>query len=182
MMLLISTFASAQKVDYDVTEDGIRIVTTDLQTCRSMKDKIVLNVGVSAAIGIERKDTILSVLVELTSNTPIKVLKDGLMLIKLQDNTVLQLKSNAEKEDQIGKLSNVNGFTFKTYSITCYFDATREQLEEIASKGVIKVRIDTKPDMYDKEFKKDQVGKAISARLPLLLDKISKSNSITDGF
>ena len=54
-----------------------------------------------------------------------------------------------------------------------FFEITKEQLHNIITKGVKKIRIETYPDYYDNVFKKDKLGKQLDKRLQILEQAIS---------
>ena len=77
---------------------------------------------------------------------------------------------------------NVGGFNL--YEINVDYLITYEQLQQL-SAGVTKVRIELdNDDPFDKEYKKDKIGKVIATDLSLIAGALStdKKASFSDGF
>lgn len=182
LLLLAALPMSAQKIIIDDVQHGIRSTATDQTVCRNSTDKMVLSVGLSSMISDEKKDTTLCIDTKISFGKPLEISKGGTMLLKLSDNSVIELHAIIASEGKVRDIHTVNGFTFSDYSIRPSFEVTPEQLGDIIAKGVKKIRIEVSPDFYDKEFKKDKVGAALAEKKSVLLNAIAKPKSMREGF
>lgn len=185
LLLLITCFLSgitsfAQEIEYDKTENGERSIMCKYENIRSMKDKTVFSVALMAEQDKE-KNIFYFLSLKTTSNTPITVEKGGILLIKLNDDSVLELHTQMEYAGTVRDIHNINGFVYSDYTINPAFQISKEQISQI-SEGVKKIRLVTTTDYRDKEFKKDKIGAAIKAQYELIQEKLKETTSITDGF
>ena len=170
----------AQEIEYDKTENGERSIMCKYENVRSMKDKTVFSVALMAEQDKE-KNIFYFLSLKTTSNTPITVEKGGILLIKLNDDSVLELHTQMEYAGTVRDIHNINGFVYSDYTINPAFQISKEQVSQI-SEGVKKIRLVTTTDYRDKEFKKDKIGAAIKAQYELIQEKLKETTSITDGF
>ena len=185
LLLLITCFlygitSFAQEIEYDKTENGERSIMCKYENVRSMKDKTVFSVSLMAEQDKE-KNVFYFLSLKTTSNTPITVAKGGTLLIKLNDDSILELHTQMEYAGTIRDIHNINGFVYSDYTINPAFQISKEQISQI-SEGVKKIRLVTTTDYRDKEFKKDKIGAAIKAQYELIQEKLKENTSITDGF
>lgn len=173
---------SAQKIVIDDVQNGFRSTSTDNTVCRSTTDKMVLSVGLSSIISEEKKDTTLYLDTKISCGKPLEIRKGGLLLLKLSDDSVMELNSVIASIGNTKNLHTVSGYTYSDYSVRPSFKITPSQLNDIISKGVKKVRIETSPEFYDKDFKKDKIGEVLATKKTVLLQTISKPKSIRGGF
>ena len=82
---------NAQVISLDKTRDGIRTVATEETICRSMTDKLVLAVSLCAFVNEEKHDTIYTIKTHITGSNPLEVTENSPMLIRLMDDTVMEL-------------------------------------------------------------------------------------------
>ena len=104
------------------------------------------------------------------------------MLIKLFDDSVIELTTALGDEQMVRKVHNINGLVYSDYTMQPIYDVSEEQLTSIIEKGVKKIRIETSPIVYENEYKKDKIGKVLSDRYSLLKDALKKNPSFSDGF
>lgn len=161
IFLTSSLVANAQVISVDKTRDGIRTVATEEAICRSMTDKLVLAVSLCAFVNEEKHDTIYTIRTHITSSNPLEVTEKSPMLIRLMDDTVMELSALVGDKEMVRDVIVVNNYVTHTYDISPLFKATPEQITAISKVGVKKIRIDVSPEMYDKEFKKDKIGSTI---------------------
>ena len=157
----VYTTVSAQDIVHDRTEKGIRTILTAKTNCRSMTDKIVLQVGLSAIIDEQNQDTTLYFDTYLTAGSEIEVRKGSPLLLKLMDGTIMELSAATNSKNPVWNSNVIGGQVFRTYDIFPSYSVTAEQLESICKTGVKKIRIDIIPNMFDKEFKKDKISAAL---------------------
>lgn len=185
LLLLTICFLSgitsfAQEIEYNKTENGERSIMCKYENVRSMKDKTVFSVALMAEQDTE-KNVFYFLSLKTTSNTPITVAKGGTLLIKLNDDSILELHTKMEYAGTVRDVHNINGFVYSDYTIHPAFAINEEQIKQI-SDGVKKIRLVTTTDNRDKEFKKDKIGAAIKAQYELIQSKLKETTNITDGF
>lgn len=172
--------AYGQKIVHDrIQRNGEHLIMTDEFVCRNFTDKIVLSCALSY---FEFQDeSSLNLVTKLVSNYPIEIKEGSRMLLKLFDDSTIELKTlNNDKKD-IPEM-NVGIIVSYVYTVNALFDITKEQLYNIITKGVKKIRIETYPDYYDNTFKKDRLGKQLGTRLALLEKAISSPKKFDDNF
>lgn len=180
LVSVLSIGANAQKITWDKTKDGLRYIGTDSQICRNFKDKVVLSASLSVS---KRGDiTIFHFVPELTFSTQCSAPKNGKMLIKLFDDSVIELTTALGDEQMVRKVHNINGLVYSDYTMQPIYDVSEEQLTSIIEKGVKEIRIETSPIVYENEYKKDKIGKVLADRYSLLKDALKKNPSFSDGF
>lgn len=172
----------AQKVIIDTVEKGFRSTGTKETIVRGFTDKLVLSVSLQSLISEERKDTIIVLGTKITGGMPLEIQKGGRMLLRLFDDSVIELKASDACNGSVRDIIKIGNSVSHTYSITPIFDVTSSQLNSIIEKGVKKVRIEISPDFYEKEFKKDKIGKTLIEHRKNLLEAISKPKSFDRDF
>ena len=170
--------AQAQKILSDDTSNGTRSIITSKENVKSGNDKIVVYAGLSFMQSGDTPTYFLSL--KLSAMKHLAISKDGRSMLKdANDNvatlTTLQGSYGADTR-------NVGGFNL--YEINVDYPITYEQLQQL-SAGVTKVRIELdNDDPFDKEYKKDKIGKVIATDLSLIAGALStdKKASFSDGF
>ena len=171
----------AQEIEYDKIQNGERSIMCKYENVRSMKDKTVFSVALSAEQNTG-KDISYFFSLKTTSNTPITVPQGGKLLLKLNDDSIMELKTLTKYEGTVRDVHNINGYVFSDYTIFPSFPINEVQISKL-SKGVKKIRLETTDGYRDKEFKKDKIGIAIKGQYSLLQNQIKKSsNDIREGF
>lgn len=184
-LMLVTLSASAQKiVDDRVTDTGLRLISCESKPFRSMSDKIVLSLGLSASV----KDDAVQYFLDATlaSSEPISAPAGARMLVKTTSGDVLTLTefSNETLSDNIGDVKNVGGIIVKTFTIHAAYALTPEQIQQLLS-GISKIRIELNGDTnYEKEWKKDKISGFLSKEYNLLTEAVAtdKKGSFSDGF
>ena len=188
LLFLLSAFpffASAQSIVIDETRNGERLILTDKTVCRSFSDEMVLNVSLLAVINEEKKDTTILLCTKIATMGKTSADSNAPMLLKLTDDTIMELTSMPFFEDSWLKLTVVGKTLIITNDLNLAFPVTQEQIKKISDLGVKKVRIAMQPNMYDKEFKKDKVGEAVRKHWRFLRAAMRvphKTTSIYEGF
>lgn len=171
---------NAQKIIGDNTKDGLRYIGTDASVCRNLKDKMVLSASLSASV--YNGKTTYHFAPNLTYSSPCETPHNGKMLIKLFDDSIIELTTTSGDKQTVRDVHNINGMIYSDYTMRPLYDVAVEQLQEIICKGIKKIRIETSPIIYDNEFKKDKIGKALGERYELIKNALSTNNSCSDGF
>lgn len=184
-LMLVSLSASAQKiVDDRVTDTGLRLISCESKPFRSMSDKVVLSLGLSASV----KDGVVQYYLDaaLASSEPISAPAGARMLVKTSNGEVLTLTeySNKTLSDNIGDVKNVSGIIVKTFTIHATYALTPEQIQQLLS-GIAKIRIELNGDTnYEKEWKKDKISGFLTKEYNILTEAVAtdKKGSFTDDF
>ncbi len=186
---LISISAYAQKIEYDKIDDnGFRLIGTTLENIGSMTDRVKAKLSLGAIVSPNgNSEYILDVF--LTTGQAISAPAGARMLIKTKDGEVitLQERQGVTLEDMMGKkrmIPELQNMVVTEYSIQLMYALTAEQIQQLTA-GVVKIRIELNGgNNYDKEWKKDKVGKILSKDIELVNNALSTDNrkSFTDGF
>lgn len=176
---LSSIFSFSQTIEIDkVTENGMRLLIGSKEPIRSLTDKYYIFVSLNASQ--YHDEVTYSLSLRVNANIPISVPRGSRLLIKLKNDSVMQLKTITEESDKIGKVVT-GAIIHRNYSVFPNFDVTPEQIEAI-SNGVKKIRLETSLDPIDKEFKKDKMGRIIKKEYALIQEALQKDKSFSDGF
>ena len=152
----------AQKILSDDTTNGTRSIITSKENVKSGTDKIVLYVGLSYMDSGETPTYFLSL--KLSAMKHIAVAKDSRILLKDTAGNVIELTT--PQGSYGADTRNVGGYNL--YEINVDYPITLEQLKQL-SAGVTKVRVEMVNDEpYNKEFKKDKIGKVLTTDLSLI--------------
>lgn len=166
-MLLCSISMSAKaKIVKDYQEgDSIRIVETEVQN-------IYTTATTAAAIstGAYMSNTYIGehnfFYVKIMFNEGVEISKDNSILIKLEDETIIELKNNMEFEwYQYGSYSS---FTF------AYYPISEEQIQQLMNGNVTKIRVQTDGEVFDRVIKSNKFSKAIASQFPLVKAEYEK--------
>ncbi len=186
---LISISAYAQKIEYDKIDDnGFRLIGTTLENIGSMTDRVKAKLSLGAIVSPDgNSEYILDIF--LTTGQAISAPAGARMLIKTKDGEVitLQERQGVTLEDMMGKkrmIPELQNMVVTEYSIQLMYALTAEQIQQLTA-GVVKIRIELNGgNNYDKEWKKDKVGKILSKDIELVNNALSTDNrkSFTDGF
>lgn len=170
--------ASAQKILSDDTANGTRSIITSKENVKSGTDKIVLYVGLSYMDPGNTPSYFLSL--KLSAMKHMAVAKDSRILLKDAAGNVIELTT--PQGSYGADTRNVGGYNL--YEINVDYPMALEQLQQLA-QGVTKVRIELdNDDPFDKEYKKDKIGKVLTNGLSLITGALSTDNkaSFTEGF
>ena len=183
--LIIAASASAQKiVDDRTTDNGARLISCESKPFRSMTDKVVLSLAMSASVKGYDANYFLDA--TLSSSSPISAPARARMLIKTSNGDMITLTefSNKTLSDNIGDVKNVGGVVVKTFTIHCAYQLTEDQIHQLLS-GITKIRIELNGDAnYEKEWKKDKISDFLSKEYKLLTEAVAtdKKGGFSDNF
>lgn len=183
LLLIFPLVSNAQTIELDkVDEHGDRYIYCSFENLRSFSDKYIFSISLNASHPKDSPEKVFyDIFLRTGANVPLAVPNGGRLLIKLKDDSIIELKTNTDFSDKIGKVQNAGTLVYTYYSITPIFSVTPEQIEQI-SKGVKKIRLETTTDPIDKEFKKDKIGKTIKVEYELLKQALQQNKSFSDGF
>lgn len=170
--------AFAQKILSDDSSNGIRTIITSKENVKSGTDRVVVYTGLTMS---QTPDTTIYTLdLKLSAMKHLAVSKGGSILLKDKDGNVITLASTQGSYG--AEIKNVSGFSL--YEINVDYPITLEQLNQLAS-GVTKVKIELDNDEpFEKEFKKDKIGKVLAKDISLIAGAMGsdKKASFYDDF
>ena len=185
LILAVSLFNNSfsQKIVVDkVNEHGERFVFCSEKFVTTLKDMTKISVSLHAA---QKSDDapLYSILIRIlkVDGSPFSMPKGSRFLIKLTDDSVIELKSREECPGELKIDRTVNGWVKEIYEATPSFDITKEQLLKVFS-GVKKVRFETSLDNIDKEFDKDKIGVLLKKEFDLINEALSKEKDFSSDF
>lgn len=178
LCLLAIVPSQAQKILSDDTTNGTRSIITSKENVKSGNDKIVVYAGLSYMQSGDVPTYYLSL--KLSAMKHIAISKEGRILLKDNEGKVITLST--PQGSYGAETRNVGGFNL--YEVNVDYPISYEQLQQIAN-GVTKVRIELDNDEpFDKEYKKDKIGKVITTDLSLIAGALNtdKKASFSDNF
>lgn len=177
--LLIGASAFAQKIISDNTPaDGNRYIFCSKENVGGFSDKTKLFIGLSYMQPVSGEG-LYSLCIQLNCGEVTTIHKGGRMLIKTTAGNVVELSTYMGGTDELKTISGIN-----IWEISAQYSITPEQLEQIQS-GVTKIRIELGDSkMYEKEWKKDKVGKILAKEHTLIIAALGKNSkaSFSDDF
>lgn len=176
---LIGATAFAQKIVSDDTPaDGNRYIFCSKENIGGFSDKMKLFAGLSYMKPVEGNGQYY-LCVQLNCGEVTKIHKGGRMLIKTTDGEVVELSTLAAGTNEMKSISGIN-----IWEVSAQYPITPDQLDEIQS-GVTKIRIELGDSKtYEKEWKKDKLGKILAKEHTLITEALGKNHkaSFTDDF
>ncbi len=177
--LLIGTSAFAQKIISDDTpDDGNRYIFCSKENVGGLSDKMKLFIGLSYMQPVSGEG-LYSICIQLNCGEVTTIHKGGRMLIKTTAGNVVELLTYTGGTDELKTISGIN-----LWKVSAQYSITPEQLEQIHT-GVTKIRIELgDSEIYEKEWKKDKVGKILAKEHSLIVNALGKNSkaSFSDGF
>lgn len=163
-------------------EDGSRFIASQSVNCRSgFTDRHPMIFAVTRfSMG---DDVVWSLDVDFPDMSSFKIPEGARMLIKLSDDSVVELKQarpTEQTQDIVGKYDTRT--KMRIHTMRASYRATEEQLQEIAAKGVKKIRVERAVDSFDVNYKKELVGAAVKAGYAAVKAAAEKSSDIHEGF
>lgn len=179
-LLALPHFALAQSLTINEHKDGMHIVSTDMQICRSFTDRMVLAVGMYAGKTDTSDKYTYFLKLKITSANKIYVERGATLRLWLKGGQVIKLTAVDDNDNGLVRdIHAVNGLVTHDYSSYPSFVVTESQIKDIITYGVEQVQCDSKPDTYTKAFKKDKVGEAIAERWKLLQKTLFPNSAYT---
>lgn len=184
LILAVSLFNNSfsQKIVVDKgNEHGERFIFCSEKFVTTLRDMTKISVSLSAAK--QANDVPLySIFVRIIQvyGDPFSMPKESKFLIKLVDDSVIELKSKEECSSKL-KIDNLNGQVKKSYEVNPSFYITKEQLLKVFS-GVKKVRFETSLNNIDKEFNKDKIGIFLKKEFDLINEALGKEKDFSSDF
>ena len=121
----------------------------------------------------KEEEPLFTLSVSITQNHYMIVRKGRKMLIKLDNDKVIELENKEDKESE-----------YETYGkmIMLSYKIPVEYIKEIQSQKILKMRIDTEEGYMDLRLGNNDVAAYISNGYESMIGRLSKSKNIYDGF
>lgn len=178
-----AAFAQTVGIFIDKTEsDGSRFIASESVNCRNgMSDRHPMFFAVTRFSMDDRVEWHLTV--DFSDVKPFRIPVGGGILIKLSDNSVIELKQTLptdETTDVVGTYSDMA--RIRTYTMHGSYAITEAQIAQIAEKGVVKIRVERDSGTFDVNYKKDKVGGAVAAAYEAVKDAAAGNSDLRSGF
>ena len=177
LLLLLSVFtinAKPRKIVIDKQVENARIIEAQGTSIGGFTATKILFIGLQT--WVSPQDTSLVVVTNVNTSVPLGAFYNSIMLIKTKDGRVIELRSatsdNNTTDIKYGNPSvtttiwkNRITSTYNSNQTTIcrninYWIITPEIINEL-SKGIEKIKIQYENGVYEKEFKKDEIGKVL---------------------
>lgn len=161
--------SNAQKVAYDKIENNYRVVESTGITIRRFTDSYVWSYGIKAIQNLNNDSISYHLIINISAGAQINIKNDGLLLIKLYDDTIIELQNNNIKytSTNIGHsyvkpiIGNIGSVI--SHDIHCniaYFEISEEDLIKF-SQGILKVRLETTSGYKERKYTSKHLGKKL---------------------
>lgn len=177
--------SDAQNVRIDVDKvdaKGFRFISSEFVNCRNgMTDKLPMSFAVVRASQGDKVDW--SLLVQITDFRSFKIPQGGLMLIKLADDSIIELHQQFREWDTADIIGEYQtSAKMRTHTMKGSYEITEAQLRAIAGSTVKKIRVERDIDTFDVDYKTDKVGAAIRGGYNAVKGAASSTKSIYSDF
>lgn len=179
MFALVAMCANAQEINLDKKDENGRLIMCKQESMRSFSDKVLFDCALSRSQIYDEVYWQISLVVKQLYS--ISIPKGSRLLIKLKDDSIIELKSINDVEDRIGDAQVIGSSVISQYTVFPTYSVTEEQIAQI-SQGVKKIRVETSLQPIDKEFKKDKMGKIIEGQYKVISERAKTSNNFNEGF
>ena len=185
LVVMSANIAYAQKIESDMTENGVRTIFCEQKGVSGFSDKVKVFVGLTANQKPDGLQYYISV--KLNTSEVYEVPKGGKLLLKTTSGDIVELTSpNGHSFNPATDMQVVSGIKMMTISVL--YAVTEEQLAQI-SAGVSKIRMqvftERGDELFDKDFKKDKIGTVVKKERQLVQDALngkSKKQSLFEDF
>lgn len=177
LMLLMSVFASNaqnRKIIIDKIDNDVRIIEAQGTMIGGFTATKILFIGLQT--WVTQQDTTFVIVTNVNTSSRLGAFDDAIMLIKTMDDEVLELYS-ITSDNNIKNISydnptvtttrykNIITSTYNSNSVDVsrninYWYVTPEIIEKL-KVGIKKIKIQFENGVYEKEFKKDKIGKIL---------------------
>lgn len=177
LMLLMSVFASNaqnRNIVIDKIDNDVRIIEAQGTMIGGFTATKILFIGLQT--WVTQQDTTFVIVTNVNTSSRLGAFDDAIMLIKTMDDEVLELYS-ITSDNNIKNISydnptvtttrykNIITSTYNSNSVDVsrninYWYVTPEIIEKL-KVGIKKIKIQFENGVYEKEFKKDKIGKIL---------------------
>lgn len=112
---------------------------------------------------------------------PLTVNKDSPIMIKLGDDSIINLKSLYESRDIVGNMHQLTYSSYKTYYINVFASIDEETIYQL-KKGFKKIRFEVNSNIYDVIQDKDNISQFIIDSYNLVKNKLITKRDFKDNF
>ncbi len=186
VLLPLLTMAQSKIIIDKVDSDGTRTIATKCTLMRNgFTDKCPLKFGLVAFVFADGKHTT-DLCLELDRLSPLAIPKDGVLLIKLDNDEILELHQalpTLETKDIVGTYVKAAGMT--TYTTHAMYPLTDAQLQLIHSKLITKIRLETETKTFDQVYKpkrQQKLYQILSAQCEEVSKRLAEKKDIRSGF
>lgn len=162
--------------------DGSRFIASESVNCRNgMSDRHPMSFSVSRFSLGDRVEWSLNI--DFSDVISFRIPEGGGVLIKLSDDSVIELKQTLpieETTDIVGVYNNMA--KIRTYTMHGMYAISEDQLTQIANGNVVKIRVERETDTFDTNYKKNKVGEAVAAGYAAVKTASSGSTDLRSGF
>ena len=189
LMLLMSVFASNaqnRNIVIDKIDNDVRIIEAQGTMIGGFTATKILFIGLQT--WVTQQDTTFGIVTNVNTSSRLGAFDDAIMLIKTMDDEVLELYS-ITSDNNIKNISydnptvtttrykNIITSTYNSNSVDVsrninYWYVTPEIIEKL-KVGIKKIKIQFENGVYEKEFKKDKIGKILYVSYLTELKQIS---------
>lgn len=178
-----AAFAQTVGIFIDKTEaDGSRFIASESVNCRNgMSDRHPMFFAVTRFFMDNRVEWSLNV--DFPDVKPFRIPLGGGILIKLSDNSVIELKQTLPTDETTDVVGTYNDMArIRTYTMHGSYAITEAQIVQIAEKGVVKIRVERDTDTFDVNYKKNKVGDAVAAAYEAVKIAAAGNSDLRSGF
>lgn len=179
---LLAFSQNAEIIVDKINSDGSRFIGTNSINCRAgMTDRHPMEFAVTRYS--EGDKSALSIAVEFPSMHSFKIPKGGLLLIKLGDDSTIELHNTTPTEDTQDIIGKYDTYTkMRTHRMHASYGVNPEQMERIINSTVKKIRVETAVETFDIEYKKDKVSSALRAQYLLVVQAAKNKKDLKSDF
>lgn len=165
-----------------VNDDGSRVIGTNTIMCRNgMADRHPMGFAVTRYSEGDR--VALSIAIDLPSMSSFKISKGGMLLIKLADNSIIELHNETPTENTQDIVGKYDTYTkLRTHTMHASYEVTTKQMEQIVNSEIKKIRLETAAETFDAEYKKDKVTPALRSQYQLVLRTAQQKKDLRSDF
>lgn len=124
-----------------------------------------------------------ALLVQFSDLRSFTIPQGGLMLIKLADDSVIELRQQYPAGDTADIVGEYNAAAnMRIHTMKGSYGITEEQLHAIAGSTIKKIRVECDLDTFDTNYKKDKVGAAIRGGYNAVNGAASANKNVRSDF
>lgn len=161
----------------DVNVEGYRTITSDSETLYTSNWGFMTKHNLVCVVCPNGTKTFFLMIKFNGEELPMK--ENSALLLKLGNGELIELKSNKVGYKDMDYVYTGIGSTVFT---TALYEITEEQIEEIISNDVSKIRVQWDGGTFDKDIKKKKMSKLFEKAYPAILTVLKEQKSLYDNF
>ena len=158
-----------------ITSEGLRYVNSSYRSGKTEEEKGVL----FSIDGSDSEHVYLALMIK--DSQSLMVEQGSPMLIKTKDNEMLKLICTTGSEDKLGSVYSLMGHIGTVYTIYPIYSIDRSIINSI-SKGLTKIRLEVNKNIYDLNFKEDNISKFLLDCYGLIMSTLAEERNFEDNF